>query len=206
MSAARTKSISFVGPPGASCSTRPSRVRAGSEMAPLSDAISPEISRNKVVLPAPLRPTKPARTRPGSDTPARSNSRRSPKRKVRSVMASMAFPVGHSTPGAQSVRPGLGSACHRELAPLYLRRIDRRRLDRGPRPSSRGLGRRPFTAKTGVRIPLGRANENNQLASRRPALCNFCVIYKSAQRCALVRAWAERKKPATKCGPLCPYV
>ncbi len=45
-------------------------------------------------------------------------------------------------------RPCLGSP-----APLYSRRAAMR--PRGPRPSSRGLGRRPFTAKTGVRIPLG---------------------------------------------------
>ena len=48
------------GPLGASCSTRPMRVPFGSEIDPASGAISPAMARKSVVLPAPLRPTKPA--------------------------------------------------------------------------------------------------------------------------------------------------
>jgi hypothetical protein len=45
------------------------------------------------------------------------------------------------------------SPCQPERGPLYLRPLAAETAS--PRPSSRGLGRRPFTAKTRVRFPLG---------------------------------------------------
>ena len=51
-------------------------------------------------------------------------------------------------------RPSLVALVLRS-ARLYTRPRAAARRPNGPRPSSRGLGRRPFTAKTGVRIPLG---------------------------------------------------
>ena len=50
------------------------------EMAPPRARISPAIMRNSVVLPAPLRPTKPMRARSGSSDARRSNRRRGPSR------------------------------------------------------------------------------------------------------------------------------
>ena len=80
LSASSTKSMSVPGPPGASCSTRPSRALRGRVIVPDSGASSPEIMRNRVVLPAPLRPTKPTRARSGSAAVASSKSNRGPSR------------------------------------------------------------------------------------------------------------------------------
>ena len=60
-SARSTTSIRLSGPSGASCASRPMRVRCGTTMSPCSGAISPAMARNSVVLPAPLRPTRPTR-------------------------------------------------------------------------------------------------------------------------------------------------
>ena len=80
VSASRTKLIRLCSPPGASCSTRPRRTPLGMEIEPDSGDSSPAIRRNNVVLPAPLRPTKPTRARAGNATVASSISSRSPRR------------------------------------------------------------------------------------------------------------------------------
>ena len=78
---ARSRSA-FAAPPGASCSTRPSRVvpRQG-DRAALRREVSPAIRRKSVVLPAPLRPTRPT-------------ARRSAARRSRCRSAALAEPKG----------------------------------------------------------------------------------------------------------------
>ena len=80
LSASSTKAISVVGPPGASCSTWPMRIRLGICSVPDSGWRSPAIIRNSVVLPVPLRPTKPVRAPVGIAADAWSNSMRGPSR------------------------------------------------------------------------------------------------------------------------------
>ena len=79
-SAASTTAIRLSGPPGASCATWPIRAFLGRPMEPLSGPTSPEIRRKRVVLPAPLAPTRPALAPSGSATVAWSISRRWPIR------------------------------------------------------------------------------------------------------------------------------
>jgi hypothetical protein len=79
-SAASTKSISVSSPPGASCSMLPSRAPLGAKIEPASGESSPRMRRKRVVLPAPLRPTRPTRDPLGSAAVAPSIRRRSPRR------------------------------------------------------------------------------------------------------------------------------
>jgi hypothetical protein len=68
----------------------------------------------------------------------------------------------------------IGESAQRTLvlrpAPLYTALARAAKSAPAPRPSSRGLGRRPFTAKTGVRIPLGAPSFNGRFALRPPRL------------------------------------
>jgi hypothetical protein len=69
---------------------QPADTRAvGTSMLPVSAARSPVIARNNVVLPVPLRPTRPTREPVGSVTEAFSMSRRPATRSERSLMRSM---------------------------------------------------------------------------------------------------------------------
>ena len=72
---ART-SIRLSGPPGASCATQPMRVARGTLMAPSSGVSSPAIRRSSVVLPEPLRPTRPTLWPAGMPTVALSKMMR----------------------------------------------------------------------------------------------------------------------------------
>ena len=54
-----TQSIKLSSPPGTSCATWPMRALRGIEMAPSSGETSPFNRLSSVVLPAPLRPTRP---------------------------------------------------------------------------------------------------------------------------------------------------
>ena len=123
-SAASTKSISAVGPPGASCSTRPSLVPRRKRDCPLSGAISPLMSRNSVVLPAPLRPTKPARERPGRKTPAWSNKQPVAEPVGEIIDREHAVPCRHFAPPAQSPQ---GCEPNSHASPSKSRAVERRR-------------------------------------------------------------------------------
>ena len=90
MSALSTISISGSSVPGASCATWPMRVFFGRPIEPVSDARSPVMARNSVVLPVPLRPTSPALVPAGKVSEAWSRSRRPAMRSERSLMISMA--------------------------------------------------------------------------------------------------------------------
>ena len=90
VSASSTISISGSSVPGASCATWPMRVFFGSEIEPVSATMSPVMARNSVVLPAPLRPTRPAFVPAGKVSEAWSRSRRPAMRSERSLMISMA--------------------------------------------------------------------------------------------------------------------
>ena len=56
-----TTSIRLSGPSGASCARRPMRLRGGQLNSAVLGGISPVMTRNSVVLPVPLRPTRPTR-------------------------------------------------------------------------------------------------------------------------------------------------
>ncbi len=82
----RTVSVRVSGPSGACWRTVASRARVARRMSPPSGASSPAMARSRVVLPAPLRPTRPMR-RPGSTVrSAPSSSVRPPRRMVRLEM------------------------------------------------------------------------------------------------------------------------
>ena len=89
-SALSTISISGSSVPGASCATWPMRVFFGRLIEPVSDGKSPVMALNSVVLPVPLRPTRPALVPAGKVSEAWSRSRRPAMRSERSLMISMA--------------------------------------------------------------------------------------------------------------------
>ena len=88
-SAVSTTSSRLSGPLGASCARRPMRQRGGISTSPCSAETSPVITPNSVVLPVPLRPTRPTRAPAGMLAPVDSSSARPPMRTVRSAMTSM---------------------------------------------------------------------------------------------------------------------
>src|SRR5882757_8094895 len=88
-SAASTASSTVISPPGGSCGTEPMRFRPLRLMLPPSASIWPWIRRNRVDLPAPLRPTRPTFQPSDMAADARSNSTRSPWRKERSLTCNM---------------------------------------------------------------------------------------------------------------------
>ena len=122
-SAASTTSRRLSGPAGASCARRPMRARLGTSMRPPSGRSSPARRRKSVVLPTPLRPTRPTRAPAGNCTQAASSRTRSPRRKVRSSMTSMAPSYGF---GRAS-----GSARRGSSRPGSLEVLARHRLDFG---------------------------------------------------------------------------
>ena len=89
-SAASTVSTRLSRVAGASCATPPIRARFGTSISPASSGSSPRISRNSVVLPLPLRPTKPTLWPPGISTEASSNRRLPSIEKPMLRIASMA--------------------------------------------------------------------------------------------------------------------
>ena len=89
VSAASTMSTRLCGPSGASCASRPMLARAGIWMRPLSAPSSPAMTRNSVVLPTPLRPTRPTRAPAGTLAEASSINSRPATRTLRSSITSM---------------------------------------------------------------------------------------------------------------------
>src|SRR5665213_3306891 len=84
-----TTSSKLSGPFGASCASRPRRQRGGSSMLPCSADMSPAITLKSVVLPEPLRPTRPTRAPGVMRAAAPSSSARPAMRTVRSSITSM---------------------------------------------------------------------------------------------------------------------
>src|SRR6516165_11223321 len=93
-SALSTTSSKLAGPPGASWERRSMLPRAASSIRPCSGASSPAITRNRVVLPVPLRPTNPTRAPPGMCAEAPSMRRRPATRTERSSMTSIVLKTG----------------------------------------------------------------------------------------------------------------
>ncbi len=97
-SAASTVSMRVSGPSGASWASRRTRARAASAMVPLSIAISPPMARNRLVLPAPFRPTRPTRAPVGIWTEARSTRSRPATRTQSSSIVNMLVSRFRSSP------------------------------------------------------------------------------------------------------------
>ena len=102
-SAASTVSIRLSRLAGASCATPPIRARFGTSISPPSSASSPRISRKSVVLPVPLRPTKPTLCPAGITVEASSKSLLPSMEKPMFLNASMA-PIWPAA-GALSTEP-----------------------------------------------------------------------------------------------------
>ena len=84
-----TTSSRLSGPFGASCASLPIRQRGGISTWPCSAAVSPVMTPNRVVLPVPLRPTRPTRAPVGMRAEAPFSSVRPAMRTVRSSIMSM---------------------------------------------------------------------------------------------------------------------
>ncbi len=89
-SASSTVSIRLSRVAGASWATPPMRARRGISISPPSSVSSPRISRNSVVLPAPLRPTNPTLCPAGISAVVSSKSLRPSREKVTFLIDSMA--------------------------------------------------------------------------------------------------------------------
>ena len=89
VSAASTQSMRLSSPPGASWAMWPMRLERGTVSEPASGARSPAMSFRSVVLPAPLRPTRPTLWPVGIPAVAPSRIGLPSMRKLRSLMCSM---------------------------------------------------------------------------------------------------------------------
>jgi hypothetical protein len=103
---ASTISIRRSGPSGASWGSRPMVAREGQAKRPCSSARSPTMARNSVLLPVPLRPTRPTRAPEGICAVARSIRSRPATRMETSSITSMGMVWPQWRPG-----------CNRFVAP-----------------------------------------------------------------------------------------
>ena len=112
-----------------------------------------------------------------------------PGTRSRPAVARLHAPAQRRHPALLRPRPGRNAPAHPLSAPRA-RRPTLRYPSRRPAPlSSRGLGRRPLTAETGVRIPVA-------VLRKRPCTGVFVV----RRRCASVRAPAVRTAEARPAG------
>src|SRR5581483_6280246 len=102
------------------------RQRAGICTSPCSAEISPAITPNSVVLPVPLRPTRPTRAPVGTRAEALSKSMRPPMRTVRSSITSMARLLAERS--GQCKRSGDDARAAEAALPLKDDQIEARRL------------------------------------------------------------------------------